>query len=159
MQATAYLLQPITRKPAIRLGLFLLVPSNPRAEHGTWNETISPAASLTKSRGFGDSGGRTGLDYCVAANDEMRGTLICFPRLRVWAMSYEDCIRISVSMLTPKAFSMRIFSGTDSLTPIRTSVRCRVFLLQCLKFGVHTRSSPKPLHMHRPGVKSCQHWM
>jgi hypothetical protein len=24
--------------------------------------------------------------YCVAANDEMRGTLICFSRLRVWAM-------------------------------------------------------------------------
>jgi len=29
----------------------------------------------------------TGLGYCVAANDEMRGTLICFSRLRVWAMS------------------------------------------------------------------------
>jgi hypothetical protein len=27
------------------------------------------------------------LSYCVAANDEMRGTLICFSRLRVWAMS------------------------------------------------------------------------
>jgi hypothetical protein len=28
-----------------------------------------------------------GSDYCVAANNEMRGTLICFSRLRVWAMS------------------------------------------------------------------------
>src|ERR1700733_8630537 len=37
----------------------------------------------------------------------MRRTRICFSRLRVWAMSYEPCIRISVSIFTPKAFSMR----------------------------------------------------
>ena len=37
----------------------------------------------------------------------MRFTLICRSRLRVRAMSYDDCIRISVSMRTPNAFSKR----------------------------------------------------
>jgi len=34
----------------------------------------------------------------------MRRTWICFSRLRAWAMSYDDCMRMSVSIFTPKAF-------------------------------------------------------
>src|SRR5580658_10073489 len=37
----------------------------------------------------------------------MRRTRISFSRLRVWAISYADCIRIRVSIFTPNAFSIR----------------------------------------------------
>ena len=41
-------------------------------------------------------------------------TRISFSRLRVAAISYADCIRISVSILTPNAFSIRSAMSPDS---------------------------------------------
>src|ERR1700691_1554228 len=52
---------------------------------------------------LGDQAGYAG----ALAGSAIRRTWICLSRSRVLAMSYADCMRMSVSIFTPKAFSMR----------------------------------------------------